>query len=89
MYNRCSADPEGRPWSEKKKLIWWDEAKKKWTGLDEPDFEPDKPPSYRPPEGASGMASIAGDAPFIMKPDGRGWLFAPSGTTVEFEVSNK
>ena len=80
MYNRCSADPEGRPWSERKKYIWWDEGKRRWTGTDEPDFEPDKPPSYRPAEGATGMASIAGDAPFIMKPDGRGWLYAPAGT---------
>jgi len=80
MYNRASADPEGRPWSDRKKYIWWDEAKQRWTGVDEPDFEPDKPPSYRPPEGSNGMASIAGDAPFIMKPDGRGWLFAPAGT---------
>jgi len=80
MYNRASADPEGRPWSERKKYIWWDEAQQKWTGVDEPDFEPNKPPSYRPPEGSTGMASISGDAPFIMKPDGRGWLYAPAGT---------
>src|SRR5262249_12469966 len=78
LYNRCSADPEGRPWSERKKYIWWDEAQRKWVGIDEPDFEPGKPPSYRPPEGATGMASISGDAPFIMKPDGRGWRFAPA-----------
>ncbi len=79
MYNRASADPEGRPWSERKKYLWWDEEKKKWTGLDVPDFEPDKPPSYRPADNAKGMKAIAGDAPFIMKPDGRGWLFAPTG----------
>ncbi len=23
LYNRASADPEGKPWSERKKLIWW------------------------------------------------------------------
>ncbi|HVW85468.1 MAG TPA: molybdopterin dinucleotide binding domain-containing protein, partial [Bryobacteraceae bacterium] len=80
MYNRASADPEGKPWSERKKYIWWDENQKRWTGLDEPDYEPDKPPSYRPPAGSRGMASIAGDSPFIMKPDGKGWLFAPGGT---------
>ncbi len=80
MYNRASADPQGRPWSERKKYIWWDEEKRQWTGYDTPDFEPDKPPDYRPAPDAKGMAAIAGDKPFIMKPDGRGWLFAPGGT---------
>ena len=79
MYNRASADPEGRPWSERKRLIWWDEAQRRWTGNDVPDFEPAKPPAYRPPAGARGMEAIAGDAPFIMHPDGRGWLYAPFG----------
>ncbi len=79
LYNRASADPDGRPWSERKKLIWWDPEKGRWIGPDEPDFEPTKPPSYRPPEGAKGMAAIAGDRPFIMKTDGLGWLYAPKG----------
>ena len=79
MYNRASAAPEGRPWSERKKLIWWDEEKRRWVGHDEPDFEPEKPPDYRPPPEATGMAAIAGDRPFIMKPDGLGWLYAPGG----------
>jgi formate dehydrogenase major subunit len=77
VYNRASADPEGRPWSERKKLIWWDGELRRWVGLDDPDFEPDKPPDYRPPPGAMGMAAIAGTAPFILKPDGLGWLYAP------------
>src|SRR5207249_332622 len=77
MYNRASADPEGRPWSERKKLTWWDEEQRRWTGLDEPDFEPEKPPDYRPAPDAKGMDAIAGDQPFIMKPDGLGWLYAP------------
>jgi formate dehydrogenase major subunit len=77
MYNRCSADPDGKPWSERKKYIWWDAEKKKWVGLDEPDFEPAKSPDYRPPADAKGMAAIAGNEPFITKPDGVGWLFAP------------
>jgi formate dehydrogenase major subunit len=80
MYNRASADPEGKPWSERKKYMFWSEEQKKWVGPDVPDFEPTKAPSYRPSPGSKGMDSIAGDAPFIMKPDGRGWLFAPTGT---------
>jgi formate dehydrogenase major subunit len=27
LYNRASADPEGKPWSERKKYVWWDEEK--------------------------------------------------------------
>ena len=76
MYNRASADPAGRPWSERKKLIWWDAGEKRWVGLDTPDFDPKKPPDYVPPPGAVGMAALPGTAPFIMKPDGLGWLFS-------------
>jgi formate dehydrogenase major subunit len=77
LYNRASADPDGRPWSERKKLVWWDEKLLRWVGLDRPDFDPEKPPDYRPPPGAKGMAAIAGNHPFILKPDGLGWLYAP------------
>jgi formate dehydrogenase major subunit len=77
LYNRASADPEGRPWSERKKLVWWDPQLRRWVGDDEPDFDPELPPDYRPPPGATGMSAIAGNHPFIMKPDGVGWLFAP------------
>ena len=79
LYNRASADPQGKPWSEKKKLVWWDEEKKKWTGDDVPDFIADLDPAYRPEHGAKGKDAIAGDTPFIMQTDGRGWLFVPSG----------
>ncbi|MGN6625541.1 MAG: molybdopterin dinucleotide binding domain-containing protein, partial [Tepidisphaeraceae bacterium] len=76
MYNRASADAEGRPWSERKKLIWWDPAESKWVGYDEPDYEPTKDPAYRPAPGAKGMDAIAGDKAFIMKPDGQSALFS-------------
>ncbi len=79
LYNRAAADPDGKPWSERKKSIWWDAENARWTGHDEPDFEPTKPPDYRPPAGATGMAAIGGDRPFIMKTDGLGWLYAPRG----------
>jgi formate dehydrogenase major subunit len=79
LYNRASADPEGRPWSERKRYIWWDEEQRRWTGYDVPDFPVDKPPDYRAPTDAKGMDAISGDDPFIMMADGRGWLFAPAG----------
>jgi formate dehydrogenase major subunit len=77
LYNRASADPEGRPWSERKALIWWDGEK--WTGHDVPDFPPGKAPDYVPPPGATAAAALAGDDPFIMQTDGKAWLFAPAG----------
>ena len=79
LYNRASADPDGRPWSERKRLVWWDEEKGEWVGPDVPDFEKTKPPNYRPSDGAKAQAAIAGNEPFIMQADGRGWLFVPSG----------
>ena len=79
LYNRASADPQGRPWSERKKLIWWDEERGQWTGFDVPDFPPTKRPDYVAPDDAEGMDAISGDDPFIMMGDGRAWLYSPSG----------
>jgi formate dehydrogenase major subunit len=79
IYNRASADPDGKPWSERKALVWWDAENGTWTGHDVPDFIADRPPSYRPPEGATGVAAISGIDPFIMQADGKAWLFAPAG----------
>jgi formate dehydrogenase major subunit len=79
LYNRASADPEGRPWSDRKAFVWWDEEMQRWTGLDVPDFPVDKAPSYRPPPDTGGPDGLAGDDPFIMQSDGKGWLYAPSG----------
>jgi formate dehydrogenase major subunit len=79
LYNRASADPDGKPWSERKALVWWDEQQERWVGHDVPDFVADRPPSYRPPDGARGPAAISGVDPFIMQADGKAWLFAPAG----------
>jgi formate dehydrogenase major subunit len=79
MYNRASAAPDGSPWSERKRYVWWDAGRRVWTGHDVPDFIADRPPDYRPGDDARGIATIRGDAPFIMQSDARGWLFAPSG----------
>ena len=77
LYNRASADLEGRPWSERKKWIWWDGEK--WTGYDTPDFAIHKrPDALADPKGV-GLDGHSGRQPFIMKPDGVGWLFTPNG----------
>ncbi len=79
LYNRCSADKNGQPWSERKKYMWWDPEQGKWAGYDQADFGDTKAPSYRPPDGATGMDAIGGDSPFILKPHGKAWLFFPFG----------
>ena len=68
LYNRASADPEGNPWSERKKYVWWDSAAGQWTGYDVPDFELGRAP-----------ADEGGADPFVMQADGKGWLFVPNG----------
>jgi formate dehydrogenase major subunit len=79
LYTRASADPSGKPWSERKRYVWWDDRERKWTGYDVPDFPVDKHPDYRPEPDARAMDAIGGADPFIMMADGRAWLFAPSG----------
>ena len=79
IYNRASARPTGEPWSERKKLIWWDQAQRKWTGVDVPDFPAGKSPDYRPTGNESGLDGIPGDAPFMLHEDGLGWLHVPKG----------
>lgn len=60
IYNRASCKPDGTPWDENRRLIYWDGAK--WAGSDVADFKADEPPS-------SGMN------PFIMNEEGVGRLF--------------
>jgi formate dehydrogenase major subunit len=81
LYNRASARPDGKPWSERKKLVWWDTEAGKWTGLDVPDFVATKPPDHQPKPGACGDDALPGDKPFILHADGLGWIWVPSGLT--------
>ena len=81
IYNRASADPDGRPWSDRKALVWWDEEKAEWVGHDVPDFASSKSPHYRPPADARGAEALSGIDPFVMQADGKGWLFVPAGLT--------
>src|SRR5262249_50202691 len=64
LYNRASADPQGRPWDPKRPGIQWDAATSLWVG-DVPDYPPDADPT-KP------------GAPlwFIMTGEGMGRLFS-------------
>jgi formate dehydrogenase major subunit len=79
LYNRASADPDGKPWSERKKYVWWDESKAEWTGVDVPDFPKTKAPNTPAKPGAGGMDAHSGADPFIMMLDGRGALYVAAG----------
>jgi formate dehydrogenase major subunit len=81
LYNRASADPDGKPWSRRKALVWWDEEQESWSGYDTPDFSPTKSPHHEPPEGATAEAALSGTDPFIMQADGKAWLYVPTGLT--------
>ena len=59
LYNRASADLEGKPWDASRKLIEWDGAK--WSGYDVPDIAPTAKPNEV--------------GPFIMNPEGVSRLF--------------
>ena len=63
LYNRASARPDGRPWSERKRLVWWDDAAAEWTGYDTPDFPRTRPPSVgthdSPASTGSGLPTVA------------------------------
>ncbi|AIR90768.1 formate dehydrogenase [Pseudomonas cremoricolorata] len=61
LYNRASADPQGKPWDPKRKVISWDGER--WSGIDVPDF---------PVTVAPGTQT----SPFIMLPEGVGRLFS-------------
>lgn len=51
----------------------------RWVGLDVPDFPATKRPDAPAVPNGVGLDYHDGASPFIMKGDGKGWLFAPSG----------
>jgi formate dehydrogenase major subunit len=83
-------DPSGQA----KGFIWWDPegetrdpqgniTRGKWTGIEGevPDFPVTKSPTTQPKPNGVGLDFHGGADPFIMKADGKAWLFAPSGLT--------
>jgi formate dehydrogenase major subunit len=93
MYNRASADPQGNPWPKEARLareharpgrnlqgyVYWDPTQRRWVGYDVPDFPPAKAPDTAEQPNGVGLNYHDGASPFIMKADGKGWLFVPSG----------
>jgi formate dehydrogenase major subunit len=77
LYNRASADLAGKPWSERKKWVWWDGQQ--WAGVDVPDFPLTKAPDTLAQPDGMGVAAHSGTDPFMLKADGKGWLFVPTG----------
>jgi formate dehydrogenase major subunit len=63
--------------------VYWDPAaadgKGMWVGLDVPDFPTGKAPNARAKPHGVGLDAHDGASPFIMKADGKGWLFVPNG----------
>ena len=82
LYNRCSVQPDGvTPWpgDEKRQLIGWDPLAVsdpltgklgKWVGDDVPDFNTALAPT-----------EPGGINPYIMRPEGKGCLFAAKAST--------
>jgi len=82
LYNRASADAAGNPWSAKKKYTYWDAAAATWKNDpgDGIDFAPTKAPTAAANPNGIGIAFHSGADPFLLKKDGKGWLFAYEGT---------
>ena len=80
LYNRASAAPDGSPWSERKKYVWWDAEQGKWVGARRARLRRRTGrPTTCPSQGAKGPDAIGGQDPFVMQTDGKAWLFAPLG----------
>lgn len=81
LYSRAAADPEGKPWSERKRYAWWNEQEGRWECYDKLDFEPTKAPSFEPDwsQHPHGTDAQDGRSPFIMMVDGKAQLFSPTG----------
>ena len=81
LYNRASADPEGKPWSERKALVWWDDERRHaGPATTCPTFPPTKAAGVPARAGARrGSTRSPVTTRSSCRPTGEGWLYAPSG----------
>jgi formate dehydrogenase major subunit len=66
LYNRASCDRHGKPYPGSQRIVWWDEAAKRWAGYDVPDV----------PSLTDGPNTPNGQRAFHLNPEGVGRLFA-------------
>jgi formate dehydrogenase major subunit len=66
LYNRASCDRHGKPYPDSERIVWWDEAAKRWAGYDVPDV----------PSLTDGPNTPNGQRAFHLNPEGVGRLFA-------------
>jgi len=66
LYNRASCDRHGKPYPGSERIVWWDEAAKRWAGYDVPDV----------PVLTDGPNTPNGQRAFHLNPEGVGRLFA-------------
>ena len=59
LYNRASADPQGRPWSERKKLVWWDPRQGRVDGPRRAGLRGDQAAGLPPAGGRGGCRGAA------------------------------
>lgn len=74
-----SSDAQKPPGEAKRGYVYWDSGQKKWVGLDVPDFVLTKSPDAPFKPDGLGVDYDDGASPFIMKGDGKAWLFVPHG----------
>ena len=80
LYNRASADPDGQPVERAQEATSGGTRSRAGGPVTTcPTSRPTRRRPAAPSPARGGPAALAGDDPFIMQADGKGWLFAPKG----------
>jgi formate dehydrogenase major subunit len=83
---RRLAREHARPGQNLLGYVYWEAQRRRpdgalglWVGYDVPDFVLTKAPTAEALPNGVGLAAHDGASPFIMKADGKGWLYVPNG----------